>query len=290
MRWLVTGAGGMLGSDLRSVLADREVTAYTRADLDITHPVAVEDAVAGHDVVINAAAWTAVDDAEAKEADAFEVNAVGAANVAQACARTGALLLHMSTDYVFDGRASQPYPEDAPLAPASAYGRTKAAGEWAVRAAHPLSSIVIRTAWLYGEGGPNFVATMLRLMRERDTLDVVDDQTGQPTWSLDLARRMVMLVDAGVRDGTYHATNGGHTTWYGLAQRIAELSGHDPQRIRPTTTSRFPRPAPRPRWSVLGHDGWARAGLEPMRSWQAALGEAMPRLLSNQESGSVSRA
>lgn len=290
MRWLVTGAGGMLGTDLRTVLAGRELTAHSRPDLDITRFPAVVEAVAGHDVVINAAAWTAVDDAETHEAEAFDVNAVGAANVARACARTGALLVHLSTDYVFDGHASQPYPEDTPMAPGSAYGRTKAAGEWAVRAEHEGGSLVVRTAWLYGQHGTNFVTTVLRLMREREVLHVVDDQSGQPTWSLDLAQRLVALVETGAGPGTYHATSAGQTTWYGFAQRIAELSGQDPQRIRPTTTSQFPRAAPRPAWSVLGHHGWARTALGPMRPWDEALSEAMPRMLADQDSAAPSRA
>ena len=180
-RWLVTGAAGMLGLDLQVTLAlagvdEKEVTALTRSDLDITDPDAVRDAVRGHDVVVNCAAYTAVDDAETHEGQAFAVNAIGAGNVADACRTNGARLVHVSTDYVFGGDATEPYAEDAPLAPLSAYGRTKAAGEWAVEARCPQSWIV-RTAWLYGAGGPNFVRTMARLADRHETLDVVDDQT-----------------------------------------------------------------------------------------------------------------
>ena len=159
-RWLVVGAGGMLGRDLHAALADREVTALDRASLDITDALAVTAAVAGHSVVVNCAAWTAVDDAETQEAAAFAVNAVGPANLARACAATGAALVQVSTDYVFRGDATAPYAEDAETAPRSAYGRTKLAGEWAVQAALPDRSWVVRAAWLYGEHGPNFVATM----------------------------------------------------------------------------------------------------------------------------------
>jgi len=278
LRWLVTGAGGMLGRDLVDALAAREVDGLTHADLDITDSAAVEKATDGYDVVVNTAAWTAVDAAEDHEPEAFAVNALGPARLAAACARTGARLVHVSTDYVFSGDAVAPYPEDAPVAPRSAYGRTKAAGEWAVRAALPDRSWVVRTAWLYGEHGPNFVKTMIRLERERDTLDVVDDQRGQPTWSRDVARQIVSLVDASAPAGSYHATSSGETTWFGLTRRIFELLGSDPERVRPTTTDRFPRPAPRPAYSVLGHSAWARAGIEPMRGWTAALDEAFPTL------------
>jgi dTDP-4-dehydrorhamnose reductase len=273
-RWLVTGAAGMLGHDLVAALGDREVTALGHKDLDITDPSAVAAAVAGHDVVVNAAAWTAVDDAEAREADAFAVNALGPAHLAAACARAGARLVQVSTDYVFAGDAATPYAEQAPVGPRSAYGRTKAAGEWAARAALPDATYIVRTAWLYGAHGGNFVKTMIRLAAERDTVDVVADQRGQPTWSWDVARQIVALVDAGAPAGAYHATSAGETTWFGLTRRIFELLGADPERVRPTTTDRFPRPAPRPAFSVLGHGAWRAAGLAPIRDWQAALDQA----------------
>jgi dTDP-4-dehydrorhamnose reductase len=278
-RWLVTGAGGMLGHDLVAALASRRVTAATHARLDITDRAAVQDAVADHEVVVNAAGWTAVDAAEEHEAEAFAANALGPAMLAAACARTSARLVHVSTDYVFAGDADVPYGEDAPVAPRSAYGRTKAAGEWAVRAILPERSWVVRTAWLYGEYGANFVKTMIRLEREKDTLDVVDDQRGQPTWSRDVARQIVALVDASGPPGVYHATSAGETTWFGLARRIFELLGADPERVRPTTTDRFPRPAPRPAYSVLGHAAWQRAGVPPIRDWCDALDEALPVLV-----------
>jgi len=264
----------MLGRDLVDALADRKVTALTHAELDITEPDAVAAAVEGHVVVINAAAWTAVDEAETQEAAAFAVNALGPACLAAACARSGARLVHMSTDYVFAGDAREPYREDALVGPRSAYGRTKAAGEWAVRAALPGAAYVIRTAWLYGAHGRNFVKTMIRLAGERETLDVVADQRGQPTWSNDVARQIVALVDAGAPAGIYHATSSGETTWFGLTRRIFELLGADPERVRPTTTDRFPRPAPRPSYSVLGHDAWQAIGLTPVRDWRSALDQA----------------
>jgi dTDP-4-dehydrorhamnose reductase len=278
-RWLVVGAGGMLGRDLVDALVGRDVTALTRAELDVTDRSAVEMAVAGHDIVVNTAAWTAVDAAEEHEPEAFAVNALGPAHLAAACARTGARLLHLSTDYVFSGAATAPYDEDAPVSPRSAYGRTKAAGEWAVRAALPDRSWLVRTAWLYGVHGPNFVKTMVRLEKEKETLDVVDDQRGQPTWSHDVAKQIVALVDAGGPAGIYHATSSGVTTWFGFTRRIFELLGADPERVRPTMTDRFPRPAPRPAYSVLGHEAWGRAELAPIRDWSEALDEALPLLI-----------
>lgn len=272
-RWLVTGAGGMLGTDLLEVLGDRPVTGATRAVLDLTDAEAVGDAVRGHAVVVNAAAWTAVDAAEDDEAGAFAVNAVGAANLARACARHGACLVQVSTDYVFAGDATAPYAVDAAVAPRSAYGRTKAAGEWAVRAELD-DHWVLRTAWLYGRHGPSFPATMSRLERQRDTVDVVDDQRGQPTWTRDLARRVVEVVERRAPFGTYHATSSGEVTWWGLARAVFALVGADPERVRPTTSEAFVRPAPRPAYSVLEHSSWRAAGLAPMRPWEEALAEA----------------
>jgi dTDP-4-dehydrorhamnose reductase len=277
-RWLVTGAAGMLGRDVLAVLARRpgiEVLATDRDSLDITDLAAVEAAATGCDVILNCAAWTAVDDAETREADAFTVNAVGPAVLARAAGVTGSRLLHISTDYVFAGDATSAYPEDAPMAPRSAYGRTKAAGEWAVRAELPDRSWILRTAWLYGEHGPNFVRTMSRLEASRDTVDVVDDQFGQPTWSKDLAERLVEVAERDAPAGIYHATSSGTASWYDLARAVFERLGADPDRVKRTTSAAFVRPAPRPAWSVLGHDGWSRAGLAPLRSWTEALDEAM---------------
>ncbi|MEV0396177.1 dTDP-4-dehydrorhamnose reductase [Polymorphospora rubra] len=281
-RWLVTGAGGMLGRDLLAVLdghAGARVTATTRADLDVTDAAAVKAAVAGHDLVVNATGWTDVDRAETCEAEAAEVNGTAVANLATACAATGARLLHVSTDYVFAGDGREPYPEDHPTAPVNAYGRGKLAGEQAVARLLPDDGYVVRTAWLYGEHGRNFVTTMLRLAAERDTLEVVDDQHGQPTWSYALAGRLVALGDAALAGrapaGIYHGTASGRTTWYGLARAVFGLRGLDPDRIRPTTSERFVRPAARPAFSVLRHDRWRLAGLPPMADWHEQLTEAL---------------
>jgi len=273
-RYLVTGARGMLGTDVVLALAGREVTALDRSQLDITDAAAVDAAVADHDVVINAAAYTRVDDAETHESEAGEINATGAGLLASAAQRSGARLVQVSTDYVFDGTARVPYAEDASRHPVSAYGRTKAKGEELVLAAHPDGTLIVRTAWLYGTHGPNFAKTVRRLAGERDTLDVVDDQVGQPTWTLDLAHRIVEMLDADAPVGIYHGTSSGQASWFDFAQAIFVEAGLDPERITPTDSASFVRPAPRPAYSVLAHDAWARAGLRPMRDWREALREA----------------
>jgi dTDP-4-dehydrorhamnose reductase len=285
MRWLVTGAGGMLGRDLVAVLgadpAVGSVTAVDHAALDITDPRAVAAAVAGHDVVVNAAAWTDVDGAEAAEPAATAVNGWGPANLAAACAVAGGILLQVSTDYVFAGDADTPYPEDAPTAPANAYGRGKLVGEQAVLGLLPDRGYVVRTAWLYGARGRNFVTTMLRLAGERETVEVVDDQLGQPTWAYALAERLVAVGRAAAAGtapaGVYHGTAAGQTTWCGLAREVFALTGLDPDRVRPTTSDRYPRPAPRPAYSVLGHARWPAAGLPPMAPWREMLRAALAR-------------
>jgi len=282
--WLVTGAGGMLGQDVLARL-DRSGERYVALDrkaLDLTDADAVSAALEEHRpaVVVNCAAWTAVDDAETREDEALAINGDGPRHLAEACARTGAVLLHVSTDYVFAGDATAPYAEDAPTAPRSAYGRTKLAGEKAVLANE--RGYVVRTAWLYGTGGPNFVKTMIKLEGVKDTLDVVDDQRGQPTWSADLAGLLVELGRGALAGtapaGVYHGTNSGETTWHGFTQEIFRLLGADPDRVRPTTSEAFVRPAPRPAYSVLGHGRFAEAGIEPLRDWRTALTEAFPEI------------
>jgi dTDP-4-dehydrorhamnose reductase len=273
MRLLVTGAGGQLGADLLRAADGHQVVGLTRAELDVTDPDAIEKAVldARPDVVLNAAAYTAVDAAEADEATAAAVNGAAPANLARVCALHDAGLVQVSTDYVFAGDATAPYEVTAPTGPTSAYGRTKLAGERAVRELLPERSWVVRTSWLYGATGGNFVKTMARLEPVTDTLDVVDDQRGAPTWSRDLAAGLLALVAARPAPGTYHCTNAGETTWYGLARAVFEELGADPDRVRPTTTVAFARPAPRPAYSVLSAASWVGAGLPAPRPWRDAL-------------------
>lgn len=287
---LVTGAGGQLGSELvRQAGAHRDIPfarGLDRHGLDLTDPFAVRDTVAewarvvrsdspAHRlVVVNAAAYTAVDQAETDEEAAYAVNAAGPALLATACAEADAALVHVSTDYVFAGDGEIPYEPGDPTGPRTAYGRTKLGGEQAVRALHPTGSRVVRTAWLYGGSGKHFVRTMAALERSHETITVVDDQVGSPTWTGDLASGLLALARSDAAPGTYHATNAGAVTWHGFAQAVFEELGADPARVLPTDTAGFPRPAPRPAYSVLSGRAWEAAGLPPLRGWREALAEA----------------
>ncbi len=282
-RWLVTGATGMLGRDMCLALRrhGEPVTALVHRELDITDAAAVAGRLREHrpDVVVNCAAWTAVDAAEQQEARALAVNGAGAANLAAACARQGARLVQVSTDYVFGGDPPRGYAEEDRPAPLNAYGRTKLAGERAALGP-PGAGYVVRTAWLYGAHGPNFVAAMIGKARAGSPVRVVDDQRGQPTWSMDVAAQIVALIGAGAPPGVYHATSTGDTTWHGLAREVFRLAGAEPGLVEPVPSAAYPRPAARPRCSVLRHGGWARAGLAPIGAWDSALAQAMPVLLA----------
>ena len=271
MKWAVLGHAGMLGQDLMLGLSNRDVSGFDRSEFDITDLESVRNILSGFDVVVNCAAWTAVDDAEVNEAVAFAVNGTGPANVARVCAEFGSKLVQISTDYVFSGDAKFPYSETENTEPKSAYGRTKLAGELAVRENLPNDHYIVRTAWLYGQYGPNFVKTMINLEKTKDSISVVDDQIGQPTWTKDLTAQIISMIDSKAPSGTYHATSSGQTSWFGLTQRIFELLGADPKRVLPIDSTAFPRPAPRPAFSVLGHENWLQIGLNPIRNWNEAL-------------------
>lgn len=282
MRILVTGAAGLLGTDLSQDLgvAGAAVSTATRTDLDVTDAEACIKAVERHDVVVNAAAWTAVDEAEAHESEAFAVNAVGAANIARACDYAGARLVHISTDYVFGGEGTTPYAESAALAPATAYGRTKAAGEWAAQALCR-DTVVVRTAWLYGAHGSCFPRTIAAAMSRKPTIDVVTDQLGQPTWTRDVAELVRELLAARAPAGVYHATAGGQTSWHGFALAVAEAVGADPARVHETTSSASARPAPRPAYSVLRHHTLEQVGVAPIGPWDERWRVAAPSVLAD---------
>src|SRR5215218_3257242 len=228
MRLLLTGAAGMLGHDVAGAAerAGHDVTPLTRRDLDIRDAAAVRAAVAAAspDAVINCAAWTDVDGAEAHEAEATALNGAAAGHVAAAAAAAGAFAVQVSTDYVFDGTARTPYLESAPTAPRSAYGRSKLAGELAVARHAPGAHAIVRTAWLFGVHGGNFVATMLRLARERDVLTVVDDQLGCPTFSGHLASALVTIAERRL-GGVLHVAGSGECTWYDLAAATFAVTG-----------------------------------------------------------------
>lgn len=268
MRWLIAGANGMLGQDLvaRVQGAGHEVIAVDRPDIDITDPASVEKNVNDVAVVVNVAAFTAVDKAEEEEAAAFNVNATGPEVLARRCAQIGARLVHISTDYVFSGDSETPYGENDLIEPKSAYGRTKAAGEWAIQVNTP-DFLIIRTAWLYGAHGNSFPATMARLAQTHPTIDVVTDEWGQPTWTVDLADLIVRLVEAKAPSGIYHGTSAGKTNWNTFAQEVIESAGHDRAMIKETTAAAFDRPAPRPHFSVLDHGALNAIGVAPIGNW-----------------------
>ncbi|MGA9869662.1 MAG: dTDP-4-dehydrorhamnose reductase [Rhodococcus sp. (in: high G+C Gram-positive bacteria)] len=275
---LVTGAGGQLGRQIldRAGVAypENQTVGVTSAELDITDPGAVSDAIEPGTIVINCAAYTAVDAAETDADRAHAVNADGARNLAESCATVGARLVHISTDYVFDGTETAPYETDHPTDPRTVYGRTKLAGEQAVLRALP-SAAVVRTAWVYTGVGTDFVSTMIRLERERETISVVDDQVGSPTYSYDLAGGLLELANAQEVGGILHATNAGTASWFDLARAVFVGVGADPDRVAPCSSAEYVRPAPRPAFSVLSAESWRRAGLTPLRDWQDALADAL---------------
>lgn len=284
------GARGQVGTALQATASGRPVRPLTSADVDVRDPDSVRRALAdlrAGDVVVNAAAHTRVDAAQDDAAAAYAVNADGPGNLAAVTAAAGARLIHLSTDYVFarpvmgeDGRPRPFEPADVDGEPATVYGASKLAGERAVRRADP-TAIVVRTAWVFaGDGGGDFVSTMLRLERERDTVRVVDDQIGSPTYAVDLARGLWELADRrgepGLSGGAVlHAVNAGSATWRDLAAAVFAEVGARPERVEPCTTAEFPRPAPRPRYSVLSPASWAAAGLTPLRDWREALHDAV---------------
>ena len=279
MRVLVIGCNGQLGSALMPLLARNRslaVLGIDYPDIDIADPHSIDLVFGGFDpdFVINCAAYTAVDDAETNEDAAMRINGLGPRYLADECRKSGTWMVHVSTDYVFDGSATSPYAEDETPSPASAYGRTKLAGDQAVQELLPASHYLIRTAWLYGLQGSNFVKTMLRLEKERDTVSVVTDQVGQPTYAADLATQIGLLLDRHPAPGTYHGTNSGEVSWFEFTREIFRLAGADPDRVLPTTSAEFVRPAPRPAYSVLGHDRWMQEGLPEMRPWREALQQA----------------
>ena len=272
MRIEVVGSRGQLGRELLATLAgtSHQASGHDVESVDIRDPGSVAALLddVRPDVVINCAAWTRVDAAETEEAAANGVNADGPGVLAHACLPRGILLCHLSTDYVFDGTATEPIDEATVPNPQGAYGRGKLAGEEAVRRALA-SHQIVRTAWLYGQEGPNFVLTMLRLARERGALRVVAGQWGSPTWTGHLAPALVRLVERGV-PGTYHLTNAGSTTWHGFAQAIVEEAGPRVP-VEAIQSSDFPTPAPRPAYSVLANRAWQGLGEAPLPPWREGL-------------------
>ncbi len=285
-RIVITGACGQLGRALNQVLKERtdltvvntdtgEPTAYCPIILDITNPVAVMNLVQEikPEVIINCAAYTAVDLCESDQERAYRVNAIGPKNLAAAANALDAKLIHISTDYVFDGEGDTPITEDAVTNPQSVYGTTKLAGEEFVKTLCEKYNIV-RTAWLYGEG-KNFVKTMLALAEKNDVIKVINDQYGSPTSAMELARAITFLIDSG-GFGIYHGTCEGTATWYEFAVEIFRLAGKEVT-VKPITTEEYPTPARRPKYSVLENKKFKEAGYS-MKYWKVALREYMEQL------------
>jgi dTDP-4-dehydrorhamnose reductase len=275
MRIVVTGADGQLGGELVPALAAQgEVIGSTIADLDVTDPDCADRlADLAPDWVVHAAAATDVDGCEREPEAAMAVNAEGTRRVAEGCRRVGAGLLYFSTDYVFDGRKGSPYTEQDAPAPLNAYGRSKLEGERATRSLAP-RWLVVRTAWLYGTHGKNFVKAILGKVRDGESLRVVDDQVGSPTYAVDLAGAVARLLSRG-ETGVYHVTNGGSCSWYEFAREILRLTGADVTRLRRITSEEMGRPARRPAYSVLENTAWKTAGLPPLRPWREALADML---------------
>lgn len=291
MRVLITGAGGQLGKCLQDSFKEsgHEVIAAGRSELDITSSNSVEAFVLAHepDVIINAAAYTSVDKAEAAPDLAFKVNAEAVANLAAAVNKVGAFLIHVSTDYVFDGSSTRPYREIDSVNPMGVYGKSKLAGE--KEAAKAKRYVIVRTAWVFSEYGSNFLKTMVRLGRERDSLAIVNDQIGTPTYAGDLASALRAVAESPPVNGTYHFSGGQRCSWYEFAQKIFETCidlkpDFQIPMIDPIPTSDFPTPAKRPAFSVL--DGGlleARMGIRE-GSWCDALRAVCSKVLQTDNS------
>jgi dTDP-4-dehydrorhamnose reductase len=287
---LVIGRSGQVARALTRMgrIGDHDVVSLGRPEADLERPETLTAALARHRprAVVNAGAFTAVDDAETETTQAFAVNATGPGHLARACAGADIPLIHISTDYVFDGRATRPYREDDETAPLSAYGASKAEGEAAVRAAGG-RHIILRTSWLYSEAGRNFLTTMVRLGRERRELAIVDDQTGSPTYAGDVAEAIAHILESVLRNprndvwGTYHFASAGSTTWFGFAAEIfarAESLGIRAPTLKPITTAEYSTPARRPAYSVLDTGKVARVFRLAPPDWREALGRCMARV------------
>lgn len=282
---MIIGANGQLGSELRCILGSNALYADV-AELDIADSAAVDAFLAANspDCVINCAAYTAVDKAEDEEDLAYAINAEGVANLASGAARIGASLIHVSTDYVFSGTGHRPYQADDETSPLGAYGRTKLAGEDRIMETEGLTAAIVRTAWLYSSYGNNFVKTMQRLGRERDSLNVVGDQIGSPTYACDLAEALVSMAKSLAKGERriYHFTNEGVASWYDFACAIMEMSGIECG-VKPISTEEYPTPARRPAYSVLSKKRIKdEFGIEP-RHWRLALQECINKLQAQTE-------
>jgi dTDP-4-dehydrorhamnose reductase len=283
-RVLVTGGRGLLGREIADAFRGRFALRVTDlAECDVTRLADCRREIADFrpGLAIHCAAYTSVDRAEAEPETAHAVNAIGTGNLALACRERGVLLVTFGTDYVFDGAATRPYREEDPVCPLSVYGKSKLAGEEAIRNAGT-EHLLVRTQWMYGAGGKNFIATILGKARSGETLRVASDQTGCPTFAGDVAKAVLKLLDAGAR-GTVHFSNEGETTWYGLAGYVLERSGLTKTRLLPALTRDLPYPARRPAYSVLSKDRYRRITGESPRAWEEAAGEYIESIVGKGE-------
>lgn len=285
MIWGITGASGQLGRSLIDLLEreGQEFISWSHEDLDISEPGMHQIFLNSEpSIIINCAAYTAVDKAETDSQTALKVNRDGVKNVAVAAKILGVPLIHISTDYVFSGNSNKPWLTSDETHPISQYGLSKLQGEIAISETYPENSVILRTAWLYGPYGKNFVKTILRkaLTNKEEELRVVHDQFGQPTSSRDLASQIFLIAQSKIKNGLFHATNAGKATWYEFAREILVLSGESTSRVIPVTSAEFPTPAKRPGYSVLDHSDWGRAGIPPMQDWRTALHKIFPEIES----------
>jgi len=274
---LVLGARGLIGSALMEQLADREAYGLDRPECDVTKPDEVVRTLEKlrPAVAINATGFTDVDGSEARPGEAAELNGEVPGILARACGQADCLLVHLSTDFVFDGASKRPYREDDLPNPLSVYGRTKLAGEEAVRK-EGRDWLMVRIGWVFGPHGRNFVQTILKLANENNELNVVNDQTGCPTYSLDVSRGIIQLIESGAR-GTFHLANSGQTTWFGLAQKALSLAGVNNVIVHPITSRELDRPAQRPAYSVLDTTRFQHITNSGLRTWEEALSAFLKR-------------
>lgn len=282
MKWGITGGSGQLARALVELLSSHNIphVAWSRAELDITDTTSmsiIDDFEPT--ILVNCAAWTNVDRAEDSPEEALRVNHLGAQNVAVKAKELNIPLIHISSDYVFSGVASRPWKVNHATEPTSGYGLSKLMGEQVIREIWPEKSAIFRTAWLFGPHGKNFAKTITRrALTTRDEINVVNDQTGQPTSTDDLASQILNFVNISGSPGTYHATNSGSTTWWDFARELVELSGEDKNRVKPVSSEEFSSKIKRPSYSVLDHSGWSKVNLQEMRNWRVALHEVFPRI------------
>jgi dTDP-4-dehydrorhamnose reductase len=283
LSWLIIGAKGQLGSELVQELANREhsFSAPKKLDLNITNREQVFGFLQENrpKIVVNSAAWTDVERAESFVSDAYNVNANGPLNLAHACKIFNIQLVHISTDYVFSGKADIPWEIKSIKEPISEYGKSKSAGEDYILQHYDAKSLIFRTSWLYSKYERNFVKSIItKAIKSKDPINVVRDQFGSPTSARDLSIRIIECVEKSVKPAIYHASNSGEASWYEFGRYILELIGEDPNRVKPILTKELKTNVKRPSYSVLGQECWKNTGLLPMRNWKLALSEQISEI------------